>query len=128
MRSIVLILVSLFAMSSTAGSKTPTKLLEINCTYVSNQNRTIEAIGFGLNKDELSYVEVEKVSYIKNVRKAGKKFRLDFVKPEGLSMIWTFRNEKTQTELNVFGDDMGGMSSLKVGRTELVLTCGVEQL
>lgn len=50
-------------------------------------------------------------------------YRMSYVAREGLSLFFEFENREEGTALRVYTDDVGRMSSLKLGRKDYELTC-----
>lgn len=127
------LLLALVTSTSGYAAEKPVKKMFAYCNYVDHEDRYLEADIYSANESEDSELVLADITVFKIEKESGKKlkelahFQLPYVKPAaGLSLIMKFSDESLDTTLDIFGDDMGGMSSLQLGKKEFVLTCGVE--
>lgn len=98
-----------------------TKLTAI-CDFPDQRNMRLEATAYSrqINSD-ITFAEV-----VVRKGKQEKLYLMKYVVPKGFSLVMNFENQSEGTALEIYGDDMGRMSSLKLGKKTHELTCVVE--
>lgn len=137
MRLLAMVILSGFSLQTFAGAnmapppETLVQVLEINCNYLRNSKKSIQAVVWGLADENrtMRYADVTLVREVPKQKEPTKKtYKMDYLAPAGMSLYFKFENKEEKTKLEAFGDDMGGMSSLTIGKRSYELTCSIDEI
>lgn len=131
MKSIILMAIC-FYLSTGFGEplkneKTLFKKMEISCEFFDDESKFLEGVGYSTTAEgEISFAEIEIYKQTGSRKSKLSTYKLTYVKSKDLSLVIKFEDTQRNIKLEVFGDDMGGMSSLVVDNKKVDLTCMVE--
>lgn len=97
---------------------------EINCNVFRSRVTYVAAKVYKRGNSTYAVVSVMKLPNNTVVAT----YNLPYKDPGTLSLYMTFADTQKNIEFAAFGDDMGGMSHLKVGKRETTLTCSIDPI
>jgi hypothetical protein len=132
MKSLIFVILS-FTLSNFALAAAPVpEVLKMtgSCTFMTSRTKALDIQVYSTTATgELTgaHVVLSSVKSDGTILKTLARYEMDYVAPKGLSLIFKFQNLKEQTSLEVFGDDMGGMSTLTIKKKVYSVTCFLEE-
>jgi hypothetical protein len=118
----------LYSFSNAATPAQEYLRLTGSCTFTTSRTKTIDIRVFSRTAtgDVVgAHVIVSSLDRNGEIVKTLARYDMDFAPAKGLSLIFKFQNLTEKTSLEIFGDDMGGMSTLTV--KVFPVTCMLEQ-
>jgi hypothetical protein len=112
---------SLNASAKVIGGKTFFAKMSATCSFPDFENKRLEAKFF--SRGPSSEILFANVVITEGNQKSY--YRMSYVDPGELSLVFSFENVDDDTALEIYGDDVGRMSSLKLGDDKFDLTCSM---